>query len=119
MTAQRPDSTTRLRVVEVPSSTNPTTNYIVTEAPDGTLRCNCAAGWWNRPCRHVRELTPVPMSGLRPVRHPFGCGERIPCPKHGTLGVYLPAERLRNGDVIAHDCGSTWRPHELASVVPA
>ena len=67
--------------------------------------------------------TPVPTNGsplrfhrLHDVRHPLGCGERIPCPVHGTLGPYLPAERLRNGTVIAHCCGGSWRPDELRSV---
>lgn len=50
---------------------------------------------------------------LRPVHHDLACGERIPCPEHGMLGPFLPAERLRNGTVIAHDCGQTWRPSDL------
>jgi hypothetical protein len=68
----------------------------------------------NTPSRG-QNIRPAPTyrRRVRPIRHAWGCGERIPCPKHGTLGVYLPAERLGNGDVIAHDCGGTWRPHEL------
>ena len=62
--------------------------------------------------RHRKTRT----SGLRPVLHPFGCGERIPCPIHGLIGSYRPAERLRNGDTIAHCCGQTWRPAELPEV---
>ncbi len=56
-----------------------------------------------------------PTRWRRPVRHAGGCGQRIPCPKHGQpLGPdYLPAERLRNGTVIAHDCGAEIRPGEL------
>jgi hypothetical protein len=56
------------------------------------------------------------LARLHPVRHDLahGCGERMPCPLHGLLeGGYHPAERLRNGDVIAHDCGIRWRPTEL------
>ena len=56
-------------------------------------------------------LTPQP----RTVPHVGPCGERIPCPAHGLAfgPFYPPAERLRNGDVIAHDCGRRWRPWEL------
>lgn len=50
---------------------------------------------------------------LLPVRHDHGCGERIPCPVHGRLGPYNPAERLRNGTIVAHDCGRSWRWWEL------
>lgn len=52
-------------------------------------------------------------SEIRPVHHDGGCGERVPCPRHGMLGPYLPAEKLHNGTVLAHDCGGTWRPREL------
>lgn len=53
----------------------------------------------------------------RPIRHDGGCGERLPCPRHGLpLGPsYQPAERLRNGTILAHDCGRSWRPWELAA----
>ena len=52
---------------------------------------------------------------LQRVRHDLACGERIPCPVHGMLpGGYNPAERLRNGTIIAHDCGRSWRPWEMA-----
>ena len=50
------------------------------------------------------------------IAHAFGCGARIPCPIHGLIGPYNPAERLRNGDTVAHDCGRTWRPAELPEV---
>ncbi len=53
---------------------------------------------------------------VRPIRHDGSCGQRIPCPAHGRLGLYNPAELLRNGDTLAHDCGQTWRPHELSRV---
>jgi len=55
---------------------------------------------------------------MQPHRDPeHRCGERIPCPEHGLPWgpLYRPAERLHNGTVIAHDCGQTWRPFELAA----
>lgn len=60
-----------------------------------------------------RSDTPTPRLPRR-IRHAGPCGQRVPCPAHGSLGVYLPAERLRNGTIVAHDCGRSWRPHELA-----
>lgn len=64
--------------------------------------------------------TPATTDGTtRPqaLRHPGACGQRIPCPIHGVMaGGYNPAERLRNGTVIAHDCGQSWRPWELARI---
>lgn len=66
------------------------------------------AGW---------SMTTASQGRVRPIRHDGPCGQRIPCPKHGQpLGPYLPAERLRNGDTVAHDCGQTWRPDELRRV---
>lgn len=59
-----------------------------------------------------------PSTRLQVVRHPgIPCGERIPCPLHGLpLGPHYPvAERLRNGTIVAHDCGRTWRPSEQAA----
>lgn len=54
----------------------------------------------------------------QPIRHAGPCGRRIPCPVHGmALGPnYSPAERMRNGDVLAHDCGRVWRRSELPQV---
>jgi hypothetical protein len=47
----------------------------------------------------------------QPVRHDGPCGERLPCPKHGLAfgSNYRPAERLANGWIVAHDCGTTYR----------
>lgn len=57
-----------------------------------------------------REDTPA---RLRPrvVHHDGPCGVRVECPAHGRpFGEsYLPAERLRNGWVVAHDCGTEFR----------
>lgn len=111
MTARPSDDSTAIRVVTVPSASDPAKAYTVVVHRDGSRTCSCLAGRYRRPCRHLVLATPAK---LRPVRHSFGCGERIPCPAHGRLGPYNPAERLRNGDVIAHDCGRTWRPHELS-----
>ena len=69
------------------------------------------------PTTQPDSTTAEPAPRLRPVLHPLSCGERVPCPVHGRLGPYNPAERLRNGDVIAHCCGRTWRPNELPEAV--
>lgn len=53
----------------------------------------------------------VPANG---IDHGPACGERIPCPVHGTPNGpdYLPAERqIRQFGVFifAHDCRRAWR----------
>jgi hypothetical protein len=64
----------------------------------------------------VITTTPAVLDDIRkptPVRHPDACGIRIPCPAHGLYRGLLPAEQLRNGWIVAHDCGRTWRPSEM------
>lgn len=63
-----------------------------------------------------RPADPSPRPQV--VRHDGSpCGTRIPCPVHGLPygELYPPAERLRSGTIVAHDCGRTWRPWELAA----
>ena len=56
----------------------------------------------------VRQVASRP----RPVAHDgfLGCGPRQPSPCGAVLGPYLPAEKLRNGTVVGHICGTAWRP---------
>jgi hypothetical protein len=44
--------------LRVPSSRDPDVRYIVVINPSGKLTCSCPAGWYRRPCRHVKAVTP-------------------------------------------------------------
>lgn len=51
------------------------------------------------------------------VAHDGPCGtERFPAPcGNSDFSPYLPAERMRNGDVVCHRCGERFRPGEPAA----
>ena len=46
----------RVRVVTIPSSSDPDVSYIVVVNPSGIVTCNCPAGWNQRPCRHAMAV---------------------------------------------------------------
>ena len=59
--------------------------------------------------RHQGSIEDTPQ----PIRHDGACGDRRPTPCGVTLGLYRPAETMRNGDTLCHLCGLRYRPHEL------
>lgn len=47
----------RLRVVSIPSSSDPNVSYTVVIHENGMTTCNCPAGIHHRPCRHQAVMS--------------------------------------------------------------